>query len=66
MSGGYWDYKDMHLEESVDPYMIPVIIKAVQKSLHEIDWAESGDSLKEDAKSKIYNIIRDLGNELYG
>jgi len=65
LSGGLWDYKDMHLTEQVDPDKIPVILKAVEEALHAIDWCESGDTGHDTADKKVYDIMHQLGNDLY-
>lgn len=65
MSGGHWDYQDA-LEENYSIEDLPKIIEAVIKVFHAIDWAESGDTLREDAEHEIYDIMHKLGDKLFG
>ncbi len=65
MSGGHWDYEDA-LEENYRIKDLPKVIEAVIKVLHAIDWAESGDTLREDAEHEIYDIMHKLGDKLFG
>ncbi len=65
MSGGLWNYRDI-LDENYRIKDLPVIIEALQKAFHAIDWAESGDTIRKDAESEVYNILLELGDKLWG
>ena len=41
------------------------IINVLKQVFHEIDWAESGDSSRRDAESIIYNLMLELGDNLF-
>ena len=64
MSGGTWNYQDSDLSN----YRIKdltQIINFLKQVFHEIDWAESGDSSRRDAESIIYNLMLELGDNLF-
>ena len=63
MSGGYWNYCDQ--SENISLEKLPNIIEQLRRCFHEIDWAESSDSSREQAARAIYNIIKDLGDSLF-
>ena len=65
MSGGYWNYQD-ELEENYRLADLPKVIDAVIEVLHEIDWAESGDTNRKNAEPWIYDRMMKLGDELFG
>lgn len=68
MSGGHWNYKDQTFSYDLEDDL-PKIIKIVQKMrvcFHTVDWAESGDSSREDAEKRLYDLILALGDELFG
>jgi hypothetical protein len=64
MSGGQWGYQSDRL--IADGERFRVIMEAVGKSERIIDWAESGDSSKEMAKTKLYELWVDTFTALYG
>lgn len=64
MSGGTWNYQDCDLRN----YRIKDlehIIAVLRQVFHEIDWAESGDSSRRDAELIIYNLMLELGDNLF-
>ena len=65
MSGGRWDYRDLRIADEIRPIMIPGILAALQEALHLVDWAESGDTDRESAEPKVYDIIKKLGDDIF-
>ena len=66
MSGGHFEYQDMHLGEWFEHVeQLPIIMAALEEAFHRIDWAESGDTDRKDEESKVYNIILKLGQDLF-
>jgi hypothetical protein len=65
MSGGHWNYRDMFSIHGLQPEWIPKIIDAVEKALHEVDYAKSGDSRESLAQHQVYLIMEKLGEELF-
>jgi len=64
MSGGFWNYEDATKDIPLDK--LPIIIEALRAAWHEVDWAESSDTSREDAGRELYNILLKLGNEIWG
>lgn len=65
MSGGHWNYKDMFSVHGMRPEWIPKIIDAVERALHEVDYVESGDKTREKVQETVYDIMKELGEELF-
>ena len=66
MSGGRWDFQDNEISEIADKCdFIKRILHNVSETAHIIDWAESGDTLKEDAKKELYNLWKDFFDKRY-
>ncbi len=66
MSGGHWNYEDQNLVlNNVPRVSIPGILAALESAFHVIDWAESGDTDRESAESKVYDIIKKLGDDMF-
>ncbi len=66
MSGGHWNYEDQNLVlNNVPRVSIPGILAALEAAFHEIDWAESGDTDRESAEPKVYDIIKKLGDDMF-
>jgi hypothetical protein len=66
MSGGHWHYEDQNLVlNGVQKISIPGILAALENAFHEIDWAESGDTCRETAEPKVYDIIKKLGDDMF-
>lgn len=66
MSGGHWDYRDQNISDQIRPIMLPGILRALEEAFHEIDWAECGDTDRETAEPKVYDIIKKLGDDMFG
>ena len=66
MSGGHWNNGDREIEEIADKcdYIKEILFK-VSETAHIIDWAESGDTLKEDAREVLYNLWKDFFEKRY-
>lgn len=69
MSGGTWAYQEYSILE--DAERITKFLKAVAKSEHIIDWAESSDTTRrrEDgsgAERDLYELWLATFNEVYG
>jgi hypothetical protein len=65
MSGGRWEYKDQNISECIKPIMLPGILRMLEDAFHVIDWAESGDTDRETAEPKVYDIIKKLGDDMF-
>lgn len=65
MSGGCWNYQYM-LDENYHIKDISKIIDALEDAFHVIDWAESGDTNRKDAEPQVYDILLELGDQLWG
>lgn len=76
MSGGAWGYKQFHLDDlatelETGTSELVELIKAVARTEHIVDWAESGDTVRrrEDgsgAERDLYDLWRETFNKLYG
>jgi hypothetical protein len=66
MSGGRWDYRDRNMSDLIRPIMIPGILQALEAVFYEIDLAESGDADRECIEPKIYDMIKKLGDDMFG
>ena len=76
MSGGHWNYQQWKIEElaeSLQAGTFPLVqfIKAVAKSEHIVDWAESGDTVRrrEDgsgAERDLYDLWLKTFNKVFG
>lgn len=64
MSGGTWNYRQWEIEECADE--IRVLLRAVAKTEHILDWAEAGDTLPENAAKEVYDLWVNTFNQLYG
>jgi hypothetical protein len=69
MSGGAWNYQQYRIEE--DAERVAAFLRAVAKSEHIVDWAESGDTARrrEDgsgAERDLYDLWVKTFNEVYG
>ena len=52
MSGGTWGYQQFRIEElaealTEDRHILVELLKAAARSEHIVDWAESGDTIRE-------------------
>jgi len=63
VSGGNWGYQEHHLNELADETRI--ILQAVAKTEHIVDWAISGDTLIEDASRQLFELWRETFNNLW-
>ena len=68
MSGGHWDYRDQKFVYNSEELIasLPKILEAMRKCFHEIDWAESNDTIRKDAEPVVYDILLELGDDLFG
>ena len=66
MSGGHWNYQDREIEEIADKcdYLKDILYR-VSETTRIIDYAESGDTLKEDAREVLYNLWKDFFDKKY-
>ena len=46
--------------------MVGKFVEAIAESEHIIDWAECGDTLREDAEPKLYDLWLKVFDEVYG
>ena len=65
MSGGLWNYKN-ELKENYRSMKVSKVVDALIRVFHEIDWAESWDTDREYAEPIVYDIMLELGDELFG
>ena len=69
MSGGRWDYAQYKIEDLAAEYRVGskvhILLMAVAKCEHLIDWAEAGDSARANAEPKVYDILRGAFSELW-
>ena len=63
MSGGLWNYRDA--TETIPLEKMGEIVEALRSCWHEIDWAESDDTTREEGARKIYNILLELGDSIW-
>jgi hypothetical protein len=54
MSGGRWNYQKDKIEERAD--QIAAFLKAVAQTERIVDWAECGDTRREDAEHELYDL----------
>ena len=66
MSGGHWDYRDQNISDQIRPIMLPGILRALEEAFREIDWVECGDTERKYAEPKVYDIIKKLGDDIFG
>lgn len=64
MSGGAWNYQQYKIYD--DAQAITPLLEAVAITEHEADWAESGDTSKDDAAKRIYELWVHVFDTLYG
>ena len=66
MSGGHWNYQNRDIQDFADncDYIKEILGKAAETA-HIIDYAESGDTLRKDARKEIYELWRDFFEEKY-
>lgn len=69
MSGGTWNYRQYHIEELAFMFApeseIRVLLNTVAQAEHICDWAESFDTSRSDAESKLYDLWVAAFNVLY-
>jgi len=65
MSGGHWNYQDTHITEELHVEYLPKMLEALRKCFHEVDWSESCDTDRRTAEKRLYDIILELGDELF-
>ena len=65
MSGGHWNYRDATITDEINPEWIPKMLEALRKCFHEVDYAICGDSNKETAGKRCYEILEELGEDLF-
>lgn len=68
MSGGYWDGRNREIGWRIIEELttkVTTILKAADEALIAVDYALSGDDSKEDAKEKLFEIFKKLGDDLY-
>lgn len=63
MSGGHWNYQQYRIEEEAEE--LAALLKAVAETEHIVDWAISGDTLREDAQKEIFDLWEKTFDELY-
>lgn len=67
MSGGYWNYKQCDLcNTDINITNLTLILFAVKNALYSVDWCLSNDISKEDCMNELFEIIKKLGDDLYG
>jgi len=67
MSGGHWYHEDQNLVlNGVPQIAIPGILMALEKAFYSIDLAESGDFDRKEAEPTVYDIIKKLGDDIFG
>lgn len=76
MSGGTWRYQSNHLEDlamelELKTNELVELIKAVARTEHIVDWAESGDTVRrrEDgsgAERELYDLWLETFDKVYG
>jgi hypothetical protein len=77
MSGGTWGYQQYRIEElaeslTEDRHVLVELVKAAAQSEHIVDWAESGDTIRETrdgrpgAEKKLYDLWLETFGRLYG
>ena len=64
MSGGAWQYQQYHIEEKAEE--IAALLKAVAETEHIVDWAVSGDTLRSEAASELFDLWERIFNKVYG
>lgn len=64
MSGGTWGYQEYKIEEKAQE--MTVLLKAVAKTEHIVDWAVCGDTFSDEAAKELFELWRDVFNNLYG
>ena len=77
MSGGTWGYQQYRIEEITEAFdtqrsVIVELLKAAARSEHIVDWAESGDTIRETvdgrpgAEKQLYDLWLETFGRLYG
>lgn len=68
MSGGRWNYAENQITEDAELTLprLALLLKAVAQTEHLIDWAESADTSRADAESKVYDLWVATFDEVYG
>jgi hypothetical protein len=64
MSGGRWNYEDGVFFDRL-AYALPEICKTLEACFNHVDYAESGDTSKEQAKEHLYHLINELGDKIF-
>ena len=66
MSGGHWNNGDREIEEIADKcdYIKEILFK-VSETAHIIDYAESCDTSKTEARKELYNLWKDFFEKRY-
>jgi len=66
MTGTHFNGKETELDTSVNPQILPEVLKIVGECLHEVDGVESGDYNPETSKQAIYDKLHRLGHKMFG
>ena len=66
MSGGHWCHQNAEIEHIADQcdYIRDMLYK-VSETAHIIDYAESCDTSKTDARKELYNLWKDFFEKRY-
>ena len=66
MSGGHWCHQNAEIEHIADEcdYIRDMLYK-VSETAHIIDYAESCDTSKTDARKELYNLWKDFFEKRY-
>ncbi len=65
MSGGHWNYRDQTVLDEMQRLDITKLLSVLQECFHEIDLAESSDTSKEEGAKRVYELLRDYGDETW-
>jgi len=66
MSGGHWNHQDREIEDIGDKCdFMKSILYAVSETAHIIDYAESCDTSKTDARKELYALWKDFFDKRY-
>jgi len=67
MSGGHWNYKDQEIAWNLDEFeKYKLILEMAAKCFHEVDYAICGDSTRKRAEPRLYEIIEEYGEKIFG
>ena len=67
MSGGKWNYQDAReLDALIDEDRTKKFLAVLRLCWHVVDWAESGDSSREEAAIEVYEVLRASGEAIFG